>query len=52
MLAADWVDYFTVGKKPQNSDKLNGSILNVAAVIKNVVLLAAESEVGSCFQNV
>jgi hypothetical protein len=30
---------------------LNGSILNVAAVIKNVVASAAESEVGACFHN-
>jgi hypothetical protein len=36
---------------PPNQEKLNGSILNVAAVIKNVVASAAESEVGVCFQN-
>jgi hypothetical protein len=30
---------------------LNGSILNVASVIKNVVTSAAESEVGVCFHN-
>jgi hypothetical protein len=30
---------------------LNGSILNVAAVIKNVVASAAESEIGACFHN-
>jgi hypothetical protein len=34
-----------------NEDKLKGSILNVASVIKNVVAPAAESEVGACFQN-
>jgi hypothetical protein len=37
--------------KPQKKDTLNGSILNVALVIKNVVASAAESEVGACFQN-
>jgi hypothetical protein len=37
---------FFLGNKP-----LNGSILNVAAVIKNVVASAAESEVGACFHN-
>jgi hypothetical protein len=37
--------------KPTHDDRLNGSILNAAAVIKNVVASAAESEVGVCFQN-
>jgi hypothetical protein len=32
-------------------EKLNGSILNVASIIKNVVASAAESEVGACFHN-
>jgi hypothetical protein len=32
-------------------DQLNGSILNVASVIKNMVASAAESEVGACFHN-
>jgi hypothetical protein len=32
-------------------DKLNGSILDVASVIKNMVASAAESEVGACFHN-
>jgi hypothetical protein len=32
---------------PPGQDKLNGSILNVAAVIKHVVASAAESEVGA-----
>jgi hypothetical protein len=36
---------------PPNQDNLNGSILDVASVIKNVVASAAESEVGACFQN-
>jgi hypothetical protein len=36
---------------PPNEEKLNGSILNVASVIKNVVASAAESEVGACFKN-
>jgi hypothetical protein len=41
------------GDKPPNEDNLNGSIHNVATVIKNVVASAAESEVGVgvCFQN-
>jgi hypothetical protein len=42
---------FYCGDKPPNADKLNGSILNSAAIIKNVVAPAAESEVGACFQN-
>jgi hypothetical protein len=40
-----------LGNKPAEHDKLNGSIVNVAAVIKNVVASAAESEVGACFHN-
>jgi hypothetical protein len=39
------------GDKPPQEDTINGSILNVASVIKNVVSSAAESEVGACFQN-
>jgi hypothetical protein len=42
---------FFLGNKPPEQDTLNGSILNVAAVIKNVVAFTAESEVGSCFHN-
>jgi hypothetical protein len=42
---------FFLGNKSPEQDKLNGSILNVAAVIKNVVASAAESEVGACFHN-
>jgi hypothetical protein len=42
--------FFCCEKNPQE-DTLNGSILNVASVIKNVVASAAESEVGVCFQN-
>jgi hypothetical protein len=34
-----------------HTDKLNGSILNASAVIKNVVASSAESELGACFQN-
>jgi hypothetical protein len=37
--------------KPPQEETLNGSILNVASVIKNVVASVAESEVGACFQN-
>jgi hypothetical protein len=42
--------FFLLNKPPEN-DKLNGSILNVASVINNVVASAAESEVGACFHN-
>jgi hypothetical protein len=42
---------FYCGYKPPNADKLNGSILKSAAVIKNVVASAEESEVRACFQN-
>jgi hypothetical protein len=38
---------FLLGNKSREQDMLNGSILNVAAVIKNVVASAAESEVGA-----
>jgi hypothetical protein len=37
--------------KPPKEDTLNGSILNVASVIKNVVASVAESEVGECFDD-
>jgi hypothetical protein len=40
-----------LGNKSPEQDILNGSILNFAAVIKNVVASAAESEVGACFHN-
>jgi hypothetical protein len=39
--------FYCVNKPPQ-ADKLNGSILNAAFIIKNVVATAAESEVGAC----
>jgi hypothetical protein len=42
---------FFLGNKSPEQDKLNGSILNVASVIKSVVSSAAESEVGACFHN-
>jgi hypothetical protein len=42
---------FFLGNKPPEQETLNGSILNVAAVIKNVVAYAAQSEVGACFHN-
>jgi hypothetical protein len=42
---------FFCGDKSLHEDNLNGSILNVASVIKNAVASAAESEVGACFQN-
>jgi hypothetical protein len=40
-----------LGKKSPEHNMLNRSILNVASVIKNVVVSAAESEVGACFHN-
>jgi hypothetical protein len=42
---------FFLGNKSPEQDTLNGSILNVAAVIKNVVASAADSKVGACFDN-
>jgi hypothetical protein len=42
---------FFLGNKSPEQDALSGSILNVTAVIKNVVASAAESEVGACFNN-
>jgi hypothetical protein len=42
---------FFLGKKSPEHDTINGYILNVASVIKNVVASAAESEVGACFHN-
>jgi hypothetical protein len=42
---------FFCGDTPLKEDNLNGSILNVASVIKNMVASAAESEVGVCLQN-
>jgi hypothetical protein len=42
---------FVLGNKFPEQDTLNGSILNVAAVIKKVVASAAEPEVGVCFHN-
>jgi hypothetical protein len=42
---------FFLGNTSSEQDRLNGSILNVASVIKKVVAPAAESEVGACFHN-
>jgi hypothetical protein len=42
---------FFLGNEPTEQETLNVSILNVAAVNKNVVASAAESEVGACFHN-
>jgi hypothetical protein len=42
---------FFLGNTSPEQETLNGSIINVAAVIKNVVASAAESEVGGCFHN-
>jgi hypothetical protein len=42
---------FFCGNNSPQQDTLNGSILNVASVIKNVVASVAESEVGACFHN-
>jgi hypothetical protein len=42
---------FFLGNKSPEQDTHNRYILNVAAVIKNVVASAAESEVGECIHN-
>jgi hypothetical protein len=42
---------FFLGNKAPEQETLNRSILNVAAVIKNMVASAAESELGACFHN-
>jgi hypothetical protein len=42
---------FFLGNKSPKQATLNGSILNVASVIKNVVASAAKSESGACFHN-
>jgi hypothetical protein len=42
---------FFLGNKSPKQETLNGSILNVAAKIKNVVASDVESEVGACFHN-
>jgi hypothetical protein len=42
---------FFLGNKSPEKDKLIGSILNVASIIKKVVASAAESKVGACFHN-
>jgi hypothetical protein len=42
---------FFLGNRSREQETLNGSILNVAAVIKNLVAEAAESQVGACFHN-
>jgi hypothetical protein len=42
---------FFLGNNSPKQNELNGSILSVASVIKNVVASAAESEVGACFHN-
>jgi hypothetical protein len=42
---------FSCGDKSPQQETLNGSILNVASVIKSLVASTAESEVGVCFHN-
>jgi hypothetical protein len=42
---------FYLGNNSPEQDTLNGSILNVASIIKNLVASAAPSEVGACFHN-
>jgi hypothetical protein len=42
---------FFLGNKPLKQETVNRSILNIAAVIKNVVASAAELEIGACFHN-
>jgi hypothetical protein len=51
MHTASWVDCFFCGDKHPQEDTLDGYILNVSSVIKNVVASAAASEVGAFFQN-
>jgi hypothetical protein len=43
---------FFLGNKPPEQETLNGSILNVVAVIKKLVASAADSEVEACFHSV
>jgi hypothetical protein len=42
---------FSSETNPPEHDTLNGSIHNVASIIKNAVASATESEVGACFHN-
>jgi hypothetical protein len=42
---------FFMGNKSPEQETLDGSILDIAAINKNVVASAAESEVGACFHN-
>jgi hypothetical protein len=42
---------FYCGDKPPHADRLNGSILNAAAINKNIVVSAAYSYIGVCFQD-
>jgi hypothetical protein len=42
---------FFCGDKSPQEDTINGPILNVALVFKNLFTLTAESELGACFQN-
>jgi hypothetical protein len=42
---------FFLDNNPPKQDKINGSILNIAVVIRKVVASATESEVGACFHN-
>jgi hypothetical protein len=42
---------FFLGNKYPEQETLNGSILNFASIIKNVVASTADPEVGACFHN-
>jgi hypothetical protein len=42
---------FSLGNKSPKQETRNRSILNVAAVIRNLVSSASQSEVGACFHN-
>jgi hypothetical protein len=42
---------FLLGNNSPEQETLNGCILNIAALIKNVVASSTESEVGACFHN-
>jgi hypothetical protein len=42
---------FFLGNESPEQETLNGSIINVASIIKNLISSAVESEVGACFHN-
>jgi hypothetical protein len=48
---ASYLSVSNARRRLGGQETINGSILNVASVIKKVVASAAESEVGACFHN-